>query len=240
MERYNIIKAVTSGPLDNVRRWRAAAPDRIIGSPIFPYFAPSPELGVLRAEYLAGRLGALGELTAQYAGLSASDPALEPYLALAEELDIPVGIHTGIGPPGATYTCCPKFREKLGNPLLLEEALARHPKLRVYIMHAGYPFLEETVALMHAYPQVYADVANINWLLPREEFYSYLRRLMQAGLGKRLMFGSDQMVWPEAIGMAVESIESADFLTAEQKRDVFYNNAARFLRLVQGTNPRSM
>ena len=54
---------------------------------------------------------------------------------------------------------------------------------------------------------------------------------MLAGLGKRLMFGSDQMVWPEAIGLAIEGIESADFLTVEQKRDIFYNNAVLFLRL---------
>jgi hypothetical protein len=45
------------------------------------------------------------------------------------------------------------------------------------------------------------------------------------------MFGSDQMLWPEMIGKAIEAIEAADFLTAEQKRDIFYNNAARFLRL---------
>ena len=45
------------------------------------------------------------------------------------------------------------------------------------------------------------------------------------------MFGSDQMVWPEKIGAAVEAIEQAPFLTGEQKRDIFYNNAARFLRL---------
>jgi uncharacterized protein len=45
------------------------------------------------------------------------------------------------------------------------------------------------------------------------------------------MFGSDEMVWPETIRVAIESIESADFLSEEQKRDIFYNNAARFLRL---------
>jgi len=45
------------------------------------------------------------------------------------------------------------------------------------------------------------------------------------------MFGSDQMTWPDAIGMAVEAIERANFLTEEQKRDILYNNAARFLRL---------
>jgi predicted TIM-barrel fold metal-dependent hydrolase len=45
------------------------------------------------------------------------------------------------------------------------------------------------------------------------------------------MFGSDQVVWPEAIGMAIAGIESADFVTEEQKRDIFCRNAARFLRL---------
>jgi uncharacterized protein len=46
-----------------------------------------------------------------------------------------------------------------------------------------------------------------------------------------VLFGSDQMVWPEALEVAIQSIETADFLTAEQKRDILYNNAARFLRL---------
>jgi predicted TIM-barrel fold metal-dependent hydrolase len=31
--------------------------------------------------------------------------------------------------------------------------------------------------------------------------------------------------------MAIEGIQSATFLTAEQKRDIFYNNAVRFFRL---------
>lgn len=34
-----------------------------------------------------------------------------------------------------------------------------------------------------------------------------------------------------AIGMAIEAIESADFLSLEQKRDILYQTAARFLRL---------
>lgn len=45
------------------------------------------------------------------------------------------------------------------------------------------------------------------------------------------MFGSDQMIWPGVIEPAIRSIEAAPFLTARQKRDIFYNNAARFLRL---------
>ena len=33
------------------------------------------------------------------------------------------------------------------------------------------------------------------------------------------------------IGMAIEVIKSVKFLTEEQRRDIFYNNAARFLRV---------
>jgi predicted TIM-barrel fold metal-dependent hydrolase len=212
-------------------RWKSKEPNRIIGGVHFDEVTSLPDVEQLRQQFLAGRLEVLGELAGQYVGLHLSDSLFEPYLMLAEELDIPVGVHTGLGPEGTPYTCCPKFRVRLGNPILLEEALVRHPKLRLYIMHGGWPYLEETKAIMSVYPQVYADLAVINWIIPREEFHEYLLGLIRAGLGRRLMFGSDQMVWPEAIGMAIEGIESATFLTKEQKRDIFYNNAARFLRL---------
>ena len=227
MRRYNVVRAVVGGRPEHVSRWQAADPERIIGGTMLPL----PDVVVLRREFLAGRLGVLAELALQYQGVSPNDPQMEPYWALAEELDIPVGLHSGLAPPNTTYQCCPKFRAGLGNPALLEEVLVRHPKLRVYLMHAGYPYLQETKAIMHLYPQVYADLGAISWLRPREEFHEYLRALVRAGFGKRLMFGSDQMVWPEGIGMAIEGVESASFLTPEQNRDIFYNNALRFLRL---------
>jgi len=119
----------------------------------------------------------------------------------------------------------------LSNPLLLEEVLIRHPNLRLYVMHAGWPMLDDMLGLLHAHPQVYVDISVINWALPREEFHTYLKRLVQAGFAERVMFGSDHMYWPQAITKAIEAIESAPFLTPMQKRDIFYNNAARFLRL---------
>ncbi|MFH1763805.1 MAG: amidohydrolase family protein [Gemmatimonadota bacterium] len=232
LDRYNIVKAVVSGPPETVGEWREAAPDRIIIGVFVDETNPLPDLEKLRAEIQAGRVHVLGELVLQHIGMAPNDPRLEPYYALAEELDLPVGIHTGIGPPGTPYDpCCPHFRVTLGNPILVEEVLVRHPRLRVYLMHGGAPYLQEMKAILSVYPQVYVDLATINWIIPREEFHSYLRELVQAGFGKRLLFGSDQMVWPVVIGMAVEGIESADFLTEEEKRDIFYNNAVRFLRL---------
>jgi len=232
LERYNIVKAIVSGPPETVDQWRKAAPDRIMVGAWVDEAGPLPDLARLRAEMQAGRVHVLGELILQMRGMAPNDPRMEPYYALAEEMDIPIGIHTGTGPPGTPYEpCCPNFRVTLGNPILVEEVLIRHPRLRVYLMHGGSPYLQETKAILLVYPQVYVDLATINWLMPREEFHGYLRELVRAGFGKRLLFGSDQMVWPEAIGMAVEGIESAAFLTEEEKRDIFYNNAVRFLRL---------
>jgi uncharacterized protein len=163
--------------------------------------------------------------------VSPSDSTFEPYLAVAEELDVPVGIHMGLGPYAAPYAGYPQYRAALSDPLLLEGALLRHPKLRVYVMHAGWPMLDRMIALLYSHPRVYVDVGVISFWIPRREFHRYLRRIVEAGFGKRVMFGSDQMVWPDAIEAGIRAIEEADFLTAEQKRDILYNNAARFLRL---------
>jgi predicted TIM-barrel fold metal-dependent hydrolase len=241
LEQFNIVKAVTSGRYELVKEWKAAAPDRIIPALHFwqPDYPDPNDLSFLRQEYTSGRLQVFGEVVAQLQGLSPSDSTFEPYLALCEELDVPVAIHTGFPPPGAAYVGLPKLRAALGNPLLLEDALVRHPRLRIYIMHAGYPFIEETIALLHAHPQVYVDLAGIDWVIPRKEFQEHLRRLVQAGFGQRLMFGSDQMGWPAAIGLAIEAIESAPFLTPDDKRNIFYNNAARFLKLDGSEGPTS-
>jgi predicted TIM-barrel fold metal-dependent hydrolase len=226
MERYNIVKGFLSGvDFAVVQQWKKAAPERFIASP-FILKATKSELEKLRSEYTAGRFSGMGEIGTQLNGIPPNHPSLEPYFKLAEEFDLPVLIHTlGIGP------YMPHFRSAAGSPKLLEDVLVRHPKLRLFVENAGYPYRDEMIAMMYQYPQLYADVSTISWVIPRAAFYDYLEAFVRAGLGKRLMFGSDQMVWPEKISSAVEAIEEAPFLTDEQKRDIFYNNAKRFLRL---------
>ena len=230
LRRRNII-AVASGVPAIVDRWRAAAPERILPSAALELGQPwSPSLDTLRRWIQERRFIVLGEVGNQYTGVAPSDPQFEPYLTMAEELDIPMAIHMGPAAPGAPYLI-PTYRARAGSPLLLEDVLVRHPRLRVYVMHAGWPMLDEMMALLFAHPQVYVDVGVIDWAIPRPEFHRYLQRLVEAGFGLRIMFGSDQLVYPEVIEHAIESIETAPFLSAEQKRDILYNNAARFLRL---------
>ncbi len=226
MDSLTIEKAFLSGvDWAAVQEWKRSAPERFIASP-FILEPGEAHLKKLKQEYEQGRFTAMGEIGVQLSGIAPNDPALDPYFKLAEERDLPVLIHTlGIGP----YT--PHFRSAAGNPLLLEDVLKKYPKLRLFVENAGYPYAEEMIAMMYQYPQLYADVSTITWVVPRAAFYDHLEKFVRAGLGKRIMFGSDQMVWPEKIGAAVEAIQQAPFLTKEQKKDIFYNNAARFLRL---------
>ncbi len=228
MDRNNIVLGVvTDANLARVYEWAEARPGQFLaGVAVFdPQRADTTEL---RIEFEAGRLQVMGEIATQYQGYPPDDPANEPLFALAEELGVPTLIHTeGIaGGSGGS-----PFRIGHGHPERLQEVLVRHPDLRLWLENAAYPFLDEVIALMYRYPQVYADISTITWIIPRAEFWRYLEALVNAGLGNRLMWGSDQMNWPGAIDKGLEAVLEAPFLTEPQKRDILYNNAVRFLRL---------
>lgn len=233
LERRNIF-AVISGDPERVATWRAAAPSRLIpgvGLSGGRDGGLTLSLDSLRALHQRGALDVLGEVGTQYAGILPTDPVLAPYWALAEELDIPVNIHVGTGPPGVVYLGAQGYRGRMHSALTMEEVLVRHPRLRVYLAHAGYPMLDDLLTLLYAHPQVHVDVGVIAMALPRAGFHHFLQGIVDAGFGNRVLFGSDQMVWPEGIDAAIEAIETAPFLSEAQKRDILYHNAARFLRL---------
>jgi uncharacterized protein len=191
-------------------------------------------------EINAGHIKALGEVSPQYEGMSPTDPRLEPYWRLAEELDLPVGIHMGPGPPGAAYASSPvpfkspAFSMAAGDPMLLEDVLLRHKHLRLFVMHAGWPRLESMLALLYAHPNVYVDVAALQnpAMVPRSAYLRYLQAIVENGFGKRVMFGSD---FPSLTEAGITAISGATFLSADQQSDILCNNAARFLRLSADT-----
>ena len=230
MKRLNMT-IIASGDPSIIRKWqKAATPGRVI-----------PSIGISTSKDMTvvaftdsltkGFYKVMGEVAPQYQGLSPSDNSLDAYFAAAEKLNIPVGIHMGTGGNGTINITNPKYRASLGNPLLLEDLLARHPKLKVWVMHAGYPMIDEMIALMGANAYVYVDVAGMIWSYPLAEIHDYIRRLVQAGFGKRILYGTDLMVWPKLIETSIGVIENANYLSFDQKRDILFNNAVRFFRL---------
>lgn len=233
LRRRNIL-SLMSGPSETLETWRAAAPDNVLPAQWVDVVRPDGTLtpiADLRALHAAGKLAAIAEVGVQYNGIMPDDPRLEHYFALAEELDVPIGLHTGPGPPGVTSFGAPDMR--VVHPLAYQEVLARHPKLRIWLMHAGWPLADESIALMYLYPQVYVDTGVIDQILPRAGFYDFLKRLVDAGMIDHIMYGSDNMLWPEGIESSIKAIEDAPFLNEQQKRAILHDNAARFLRLDQ-------
>ncbi|MFV0278544.1 MAG: amidohydrolase family protein [Parahaliea sp.] len=233
MKKYDIVLGINSDTdLARMKEWEQASDFELWPAALVWKGGWSAE--ETRALAQQGKVKVIGEIAVQYNGLGADDPMLQDYYALAEEQDLPVGIHIAAGAPGNDYigyAGSDPFNSAATRPLDVERILRKYPKLRIYVMHAGWPALDEMLLLMYMHPQVYVDISMINWTIPRKEFHRYLETLMGAGMGKRIMFGTDYGSWPAAVGESIEAIDTAEFLTAEQKRDIFYNNAVRFLRL---------
>ena len=232
-ERLNITM-VASGDAELLHKWKNAAPDRIIPS-LSISSAESISEKAFRDSLSSGFYKVMGEVAPQYQGMSPSDMSLDAYFAIAEELNIPVGIHMGTGGNGMANITSPKYRASMGKPFLLEDLLARHPRLKIWVMHAGYPLIDEMIALMGANAYVYVDLAGLIWSYPLEEVHAYLNRLVQAGFAKRILYGTDLMIWPGLQETSIGVIQNANYLSEDQKRDILFNNAVRFFNLDPGS-----
>lgn len=258
MDANGIVLALLSiNEPGDVAGWLEAAPGRFIGGPAMPCpvtraaphyrcFADSggwPDLAWLEREMRRGRIRLLGEMLFVYAGVRPNDPRMAPYWALAARYDVPVAIHINRGPPPDSRVrrdgaCCPNFDGEMGNPALLRPVLERHPGLRLILQHVGagrapdsLPFDAETFALLRDYPMVSLDMTILNSVAPAEAHERELRRLIDAGYGDRIMFGTDG----QPAGPILHRLEAIAWLSAEQRRAILYDNAARFLRLDRRT-----
>lgn len=235
MRRCNVVMGAVSGDAREAAvAWHDHAPGRVLRgwSMEAPgdFMAPDAFADLVRGS----ALDVLGEVGAQYAGYSPSDPAYGAYWALAQEHGIPVGIHTGQSFPGMPYRGRPHFRLRYGDPMLLEDMLVEYPRLKVYMMHAGGGghYSGNALMMMAMYPQLHVDISLISWMPGTEAVLEpFLRQAKQRRMLDRVMFGTDQMLWPETIELAIQRINGLDFLSVEEKAGIFYGNAARFLGL---------
>lgn len=238
---------------DDLAAYPSDESSRLILSPMFPCpaltetrkwcFTESagnlPDPVWVDAQLTAGTLGGLGELVFNYAGVSPRDPALAPFWEMAARHDVPAFVHTGRGPgpgqgPRRHANCCEAYDAELGNPELLRPILERHPHLRIALQHVGFEFVDETLALLQDFPNVYLDMSVLNSVGPAALHDASLRRIVAAGFADRVMLGSDD----QDLTVVVARIEGAGFLSDEQKRGIYYDNAARFLRFDPATIAR--
>ena len=228
-DEYNVVKAAVSGPslneseLSSGAAWYAQDAERVIPG-VMVTGVGSPSVDELQQAYDAGNLQIIGEVGFYYTGMYAYDDMVRPYFALAEELGIPIAYHLMENASPAN-----------SNPNQFQDVLDDYPDLKIYIMHAGFPHTEDIKSLLENYPNLYVD---ISWIASEDigseiEFMDFLQDLVESGYSQRIMFGSDTVVSPAIFDRAVSAIDDLEFLTGEQKADIFYYNAARFLELSQ-------
>lgn len=231
MNEHKIAYAVVSGPIESLEIY-TKADKRFI-----PGYQDSEEnlIPIIQfEEYIkSGRIKVFGEVMAVYKGKTLADPSYQPYLSICEKYGIPVAYHSGGSFPNAQQLGWPNYRIKFGDPFLIEDVLVKYPKLKLYLMHAGENFYENTLRMMDGYPNLYADLGVEMWLHPMTKDFAvkFLKSAKDYGFLDRVMFGSDQMVWPEAITSSINFLNSLDFLTKEEKEMIFYKNAKIFLGL---------
>lgn len=182
-----------------------------------------PDVNWVEQQIKDKKIDFIGEVLTQYHGISSSDSLMYPYYALAEKYNLPVGIHTGSAGPDHGS---PNFKEEMGNPLLLKQALAKFPKLKVWLMHGGGPHLKDCIEMMKMHPGLYTDISVLNnpRIIPAKDFAVVMKEFIDAGLEDRLMFGSDNA----DVKTCIAAVEELEFLSVHQKGKIFHLNAEAF------------
>lgn len=232
MDRNRVRVALVSGDRQAVLEWATRHPDRFLASFVPDFTAKDHGAAAARfeEEIQRGTWYGMGELPLPYHGIRLNDEALFPYYEVCERRGLPVAFHTGLDGPEPQRLIAPPFRVEYGDPLLLQDVLARFPRLRVIVMHMGWPFFDHALYLLYAYRNVYVDTGVVDWILSRFTFHRMLTEAVKTAGSERVLFGTDQMAWPRVITPAVRAILEAKGLTHEDRRKILWNNAAELFR----------
>jgi predicted TIM-barrel fold metal-dependent hydrolase len=160
-----------------------------------------------------------------YTMLPASDRRYYPLYAKCVELDIPVRIYTAM-----SYANDRPY--DLGHPRHLDQICVDFPELRVIAGLGGWPWVNETVALLRRHPNLYCDTASHR---PRhfatpgsgwEMFLQFGNTLLQ----DKIMIGLSRQTFGGSYEDLIAEYEELP-LRESVKDKWFYLNAARFFRI---------
>lgn len=144
-----------------------------------------------------------------------NDRMLYPLYAKAQDLKIPVMVHTG-------SSLFRGSRMKYGDPVLLDDVAVDFPELVLLLVHSGRGFWYDAAFLLaQLHPHVYMEIAG----LPPQNLLKYFPDLEKNA--DKIIFGSD---WPgvPGIGKNIETIRSLP-IKEETKRKILGDTAARIL-----------
>lgn len=200
--------------------WAAGFAERVPEAAVCGTFFPEP--GV--AAYVSSRLPSVEvwKVHVQVSAFTVTDPLLDESWGLIAEAGTPVVLHAGSGPVPTEHT----------GPGPVEELLARHPRLRLVIAHAGAPEYADFLRLAETHERVGLDTTmaftdffeKMGGAYPPE----LLPRLHDLGLAGRVYLGSDFPNIPYPYVDQLDALARLD-LGDDWLRAVCWGNGAELL-----------
>ena len=204
---------------EGVAKLLEAYPDRFIG---FAGFDPNTGAqAVDEIEYAVKELGFTGIKTVPSTlELDINDKAFYPCYSKAQEMGIPILIHTG-------SVIIKGVRVKHVHPLMIDDVAFDFPNLKIICAHLGGWQYQDTISMLFHHQNVFADVSF--W--PLHPLYVDLIpwSLLEQTVSDKILMGSD---YP-AGQTPKEAAEAVNKLPVSQsfKEKILGNNAATLLRL---------
>lgn len=152
------------------------------------------------------------------------DARLHLLLDICEEYGKPVIFHAG-------FSFETKALAAYSRPVDFEGLFADYPSINFCLAHIGWPWVQETAALLLKYPNVFANTALMNFDGPYQIYRKVFREDMgelwvEHNLRDKIMFGSGSpRIRPVR---ALRGLESLNFSKDTLDR-ICYRNARRFL-----------
>jgi len=215
--------------IEEYNKWVADAadqyPDRLIA---FVGVDPRRKNGVEILEKAVQEWGMKGLKLYPPCGFYPNEKVVTPLWEKANELEIPVMVHSG-----PTF---PQLKMKYSQPIYLEDVLVRYPNLNIIIAHCGgVVWAEEVVGLRQLRDNVYADISGWQGIIFAAGKEYAMQRLVYvySNLRSKCLFGSD---WP-AFNFQVSHkdwvnvINHMENVETKLKRKLLGENAEKILKL---------
>lgn len=244
LKENNVVLSVTGGSLEAVEYYYENYPEN---RSMFLYSAEYWEIGkatlqitlsYLRKAVNDRQISSIGELCGIYNGVAMDDPTYMALYAMADSCSLPVMIHTGIVPENV-YDGYPDYDFEGSNPAHLKPILEMYPDINFNAAHWGssthkdFDFIDDVIEMMRMYDNFYVDLGYTLWLnrSSKKISESFIKRAIDEGLENKILYGSDEMIWPDAVTASVNYIKQADYLSDTIKKKILYWNATNFLKL---------
>lgn len=155
-------------------------------------------------------------------GIYCNDKRLYPLYSYCQQKDIPVTIHASIN-----FSVTKKI--DYSHPLYLEEVACDFPKLTIIANHAGWPWVNEMVAVAWKHTNVCLEMGGVSpkyMVMPGtgwELFLTYGNSVLQ----DQILFATDSIIPHERVVKELDLLPLKDTV----KEKLLYKNALRVLNI---------